>query len=110
MTTPATQTRPHTHFFMDCGHDAQQCDSACRAESHLCSKCGKSRQEAAKNVAEVRAHIETSVKDITDSLGGLTYLLTLKEAVEVIARCSKELDWLSREQLVEMAVGNERLT
>jgi len=108
MTTPATQTKIHEHDFEDCGWDEQQCDSACRAESHLCSVCGLSREQAAKEPSEVRAHVDAAVQKIVASLIGGTGGRTLKETVAVIAQCSKELDWLSREQLVEMAVWNER--
>lgn len=108
MTTPATQTRAHEHDFEDCGYDEQQCDSACRAESHPCSVCGKSRQEAAKEPSEVRAHVDATVQVIVARLVGGTGGRSLKETVEVIKQCAKELDWLSREQLVEMAVWNER--
>jgi hypothetical protein len=98
----------HEHDFEDCGWDEQQCDSACRAESHPCSLCGKSRQEAAKDLAQVRAHIDASVQKIVAALVGGTGGRTLGETAEALKQCSKELDWLSREQLVEMAVWNER--
>jgi len=107
MTTTATQYKQHTHDFMACGSDEQQCDSACRA-GHECSVCGKSRSEIAKDIDDVRAHVTASVHTILADLMEATQLRTLKATVEVIAKCSKELDWLSREQLVEMAVWNER--
>ena len=97
----------HKHDFLDCGYDEQQCDSACRADSHLCSTCGKSRSELAKDTADVRSHVISSTKNIVQQLGKVENLRNLKDIVECLAHYSKELDWLSREQLVEMAVNNE---
>ena len=107
MTTPATQTKIHEHDFEDCGWDEQQCDSACRAESHMCSVCGKSRQEAAKDLDEVRTHVADKARELIKRCEA-ALRLPLPEAVEAVKDCSKELDWLSREQLVEMALWNER--
>jgi hypothetical protein len=100
-------SKNHEHNFMHCGTDEQQCDSACRATSHLCSICGKNRQEAAKEPDEVRAHVVDSAREIIKSLE-MALRLPLPEAVEAIQECSKELDWLSREQLVEMAVWDAK--
>src|SRR5271166_2424 len=98
----------HEHDFQDCGYDEQQCDSACRAESHLCSTCGKSRSELAKDAADVRQHVLSSTKNIVQQLEKVKNLRTLTDIVGVLVNSSKELDWLSREQLVEMAVSRER--
>ncbi len=98
----------HEHFFMDCGYDAQQCDSACRAESHLCSKCGKSRSELAKDTADVRLHVISTAKEIVKQLAKVENIRSLKDIVGAITHYSNKLDALSREQLVEMAVGNEQ--
>ena len=98
----------HEHDFLDCGYDEQQCDSACRAGSHLCSTCGKSRSELAKDVADVRQHVLSSTENIVRQLEKVKNLRTLKDIVGTLEHYSKELDWLSREQLVEMAVQNER--
>lgn len=97
----------HKHDFLDCGYDEQQCDSACRAESHLCSTCGKSRSELAKDVRDVRQHVIDSTKEIAKQLGKVENLRTLEDIVGTITHYSKELEWLSREQLVEMAVRNK---
>jgi hypothetical protein len=96
----------HEHFFMHCGYDEQQCDSACRAHSHKCSVCGKSRSELAKDTDDVRQHVVDAARDIIKTLE-TALRLPLPEAVEAVKDCSKELDWLSREQLVEMAVRNK---
>jgi hypothetical protein len=93
----------HEHDFLHCGYDEQQCDSACRADSHLCSTCGKSRSELAKDTDDVRQHVVDSAREHIKTLEA-ALRLPLPEAVEAIKDCSKELDWLSREQLVEMAV------
>src|SRR5271157_2006691 len=98
------QTMSHKHDFLSCGYDEQQCDSACRASGHLCSTCGKSRSELAKDAADVRQHVVSSAQRIIAELL-MVEQLPLTEAVKLVARCSKQLDWLSREQLVEMAVG-----
>jgi|SRR5579863_2725509 len=98
----------HEHFFQDCGYDEQQCDSACRADSHLCSVCGKSRSELAKDAKDVRQHVLNATEHIVQQLSKVKNLRTLTDIVSVLVDSSKELDWLSREQLVEMAVGNER--
>ena len=97
----------HTHDFMACGSDEQQCDSACHA-THICSVCGKSRQEIAKDIADVRQHVIDSTEDIVQQLSKVKNLRTLNDIVKVLVTYSKELDWLSREQLVEMALWNER--
>jgi hypothetical protein len=92
---------------MACGTDEQQCDSACHAE-HECSICGKSRSELAKDVADVRQHLISSTEDIIQQLSKVKNLRTLTDIVDVLANYSKKLDWLSREQLVEMAVWGEK--
>jgi hypothetical protein len=98
----------HEHDFLDCGYDEQQCDSACQATSHLCSVCGKSRREAAKELTEVRAHVADSIQKIIRRLNNSATLPTLEDTVVSVKACSQELDWLSREQLVEMAVWDEK--
>ncbi len=98
--------KQHEHDFVDCGYDEQQCDSECRANWHKCSVCGKSRSALAKDAEDVRRHVVDSAREIIKTLEA-ALRLPLPEAVEAIKSGSQELDWLSREQLVEMAVGNE---
>jgi hypothetical protein len=99
-------SKQHTHDFMACGSDEQQCDNACQAE-HECSVCGKSRSELAKDIDDVRLHVADTAREIIKSLE-MALRLPLPEVVEAVKDCSKELDWLSREQLVEMAVWSEK--
>ena|SRR5208282_4626000 len=98
----------HEHDFEDCGSDEQQCDSACQATCHLCSVCKKSRQEIAKDIADVKQYVISSTENIVQQLSKVKNLRTLTDIVGVLANYSKELDWLSREQLVGMAVWNEK--
>jgi hypothetical protein len=100
-------TGKHQHGFVACGSDEQQCDSACQAH-HVCGVCGKSRSEIAKDTADVKDHVLSSTESIIKDLSKIKNLRTLNDIVKTIAHYSKELDWLSREKLVEMAVREER--
>jgi hypothetical protein len=98
----------HEHDFMDCGYDEQQCDSECKSNWHKCSVCGKSRSQIAKEQPEdVLFHVIDCTGEIIVELQKV-HKLKLAAAVELIKECAKQLDWLSRERLVEMAVWEQQ--
>jgi hypothetical protein len=99
--------RKHEHDFEHCGYDEQQCDNECQANWHKCAICKKSRSEVAKQPKEVKAYVKDSTRQIINDLNRIMGMPTLAASVAVIEDCSKRLDWLRREQLVEMAVWNE---
>lgn len=99
----------HKHDFLDCGYDEQQCDNECQSNSHKCGTCGKSRSQIAKeDPAGVKQHVADSTKQIIAALRKIEKLPTLEAMVEALQQNSKELDWLSRERLVEIATWEER--
>lgn len=97
----------HVHDFLDCGYDAQQCDSSCRSQ-HKCGVCGETRDQLAKDIPNVRSHtIDSARLSIKTLQLALRKGKTLVEFVDAIKRCSDQLGGLSREQLVEMAMWRE---
>lgn len=102
--------RKHEHDFVAPGNDdEQQCDNDCVTNWHKCSICKLSRAQVAKEHAEeVRGHVTDTTRAIIRALRTSMKKSTLGETVRIVAECSKQLDWLSRERLVELAVNNER--
>lgn len=102
--------RKHEHDFIPPGNDdEQQCDNDCQTNWHKCAVCKKSRAQIAKEHSlEVRGHVTDTTKAIIRALRTSMKKPTLGETVRIVQECSKQLDWLARERLVELTVSNER--
>lgn len=98
---------PHKHEFVDCGYDEQQCDQACRA-THVCETCGKTRSQIAKQTGDVLFQVKDSTLTIIGMLNKVIETTNLTDAVEIIQDCSEQLDQIARQQLVELAVWEEK--
>lgn len=102
--------KKHEHDFIPPGNDdEQQCDNDCRTNWHKCSICKKSPAQVAKeHSGEVREHVADTTRAIIRALRTSMKKPTLGETIRIVQACSKELDGLSRERLVALAVSNER--
>ena len=98
---------PHKHEFVDCGYDEQQCDTACRA-THVCETCGKTRSQIAKQTGDVLFQVKDQTLTIIALLNNVMVTTNLTEAVETIKDCSDQLASIAQQQLVELAVWEEK--
>lgn len=102
--------KKHEHNFVPPGNDdEQQCDNDCRTNWHKCSTCKKSQAQVAKeHPAEVRGHVTDTTQAIIRALRTSMKKPTLNESIRIVLACAEQLDALTRERLVELAVNNER--